>query len=436
MCMLSSLLFKKTFFFTILTLFISNVAFLQSPAFVITGKVTGYDPVGTVKDVTLVYGGVSTDITLGSDGSFSFTTLDPTPQNLEINNAKDYLNGINVGDIIKIQNHILGKNKLEKGNKLIAADVSKNGNILVSDILPIRRIILGKSDKFNSGKSWTFIDEKFPLEINNFGLAPDFITVDPNNPGDIHFKAIKLGDVDLNAKAEFSSGLESRNDEVILFKLNDFSFKAGNQIDIPVTSTLLKNIAGIQGVFTYDRNTLEFLKIKSGAIQINPDDFYNNTVASTLTFLNSELGADINENEVLFTLVFQARANKKLSEVLNMKSNQTPSMVVTEDNEQIEIHLEFNNEVISENKGFDMSQNKPNPFTTSTEIHFNLLESGPVLFNVFDVTGKVIFSKIIQGEKGSNSLIMSKDEINSTGVFFYQLNSGSNSILKKMVCID
>ena len=52
---------------------------------------------------------------------------------------------------------------------MIAADVNMDGNVKVSDIVEIRKLILGKTDKFAVGKSWrTFADANYALSMSNW----------------------------------------------------------------------------------------------------------------------------------------------------------------------------------------------------------------------------------------------------------------------------
>lgn len=196
--MIFSRLLNKTFILTFTALFIANLAYMQVPNVVITGKVTGYSPIGVVNPVTLVINGTGVDVTLNSQGEFSYTiTGAPTvPFKIEFRNNKEFLNGVNVGDIIKIQNHILGKTQLDQPNKFIAADVKGDGGVSVSDIQILRHMILGKIDKFPSDKSWTFFDANYALTALNWSSAPQFIMYDPANPVPLHFKAVKTGSID------------------------------------------------------------------------------------------------------------------------------------------------------------------------------------------------------------------------------------------------
>lgn len=193
-----SKLFSKYFLVILILLLITNYSYMQSPNVVITGKVTGYSPMGVASHAIIVVNGTPADITLDLNGEFSYDIPGSLsgPFKIEIRNNKDFLNGVNVGDIIKIQNHILGKTQLTQPYKFIAADVRGDGNITVSDIKEIRSLILGNTDKFVSDKSWTFFDATNPITVNNWASVPQFIMYDPNNPVNIHFRAVKNGNVD------------------------------------------------------------------------------------------------------------------------------------------------------------------------------------------------------------------------------------------------
>ena len=112
------------------------------------------------------------------------------------------LNGVNVGDIIRMQNHIIRKTQLDEPNKLLAGDVNHDLKLSILDIIMIRSLILGKNDIFVNNRSWSFVDADFPINTLNWNQVNHFIQVNTSDPKVIEFKAIKLGDVDLNAHAD------------------------------------------------------------------------------------------------------------------------------------------------------------------------------------------------------------------------------------------
>ena len=55
----------------------------------------------------------------------------------------DYTNGVSTLDLVLIQRHIfLGLTKLDSPEKLLAADVNKDGKVTASDLVELRKLIL------------------------------------------------------------------------------------------------------------------------------------------------------------------------------------------------------------------------------------------------------------------------------------------------------
>jgi len=84
---------------------------------------------------------------------------------------------------------------------------------------------------------------------------------------------------------------------------------------------------------------------------------------------------------------------------------------------------------------FELLQNVPNPFNTTTEIGFVLPTDQKVTLRVFDVTGKVLVTKAGQYSQGFNTIRLDVSEINATGVVYYQIDTEANSASKKMIII-
>jgi hypothetical protein len=122
------------------------------------------------------------------------------PLKVELKYAGDPLNGVNVGDIIKIINHLLGKTLLDTPIKLLAGDVNDDKKISVSDVQQIRKIILGHWEGFKPERSWIFIDASYNLNMNNWIEVNQVVNFQPGDDLTAYFKAIKIGDVDMNAK--------------------------------------------------------------------------------------------------------------------------------------------------------------------------------------------------------------------------------------------
>ncbi|MDR3625421.1 MAG: DUF4434 domain-containing protein, partial [Ignavibacteriaceae bacterium] len=84
-------------------------------------------------------------------------------------------------------------------------------------------------------------------------------------------------------------------------------------------------------------------------------------------------------------------------------------------------------------KEYSLSQNYPNPFNPSTVINYQITKKGNVSLKVFNILGKEI-AALVNEEKpaGSYSVNFNASSIPS-GVYFYQIKSGSYSATKKMI---
>ena len=88
-----------------------------------------------------------------------------------------------------------------------------------------------------------------------------------------------------------------------------------------------------------------------------------------------------------------------------------------------------------------LHQNHPNPFNPSTTISYYLPGAGPVTLEVYDSSGRLV-SRLLDGvtqERGTHSIgwrgLDGSGRSVSSGVYFYRLRSGKETISKKMVLL-
>ncbi|ACF13885.1 Fibronectin type III domain protein [Chloroherpeton thalassium ATCC 35110] len=83
---------------------------------------------------------------------------------------------------------------------------------------------------------------------------------------------------------------------------------------------------------------------------------------------------------------------------------------------------------------YALAQNYPNPFNPSTTICFSLKYAGTAILKVFDMLGKEVGAAQIQGNAGWNSYTFSAKAL-SSGMYYYQVISGSFTETKKMMLL-
>ena len=80
-------------------------------------------------------------------------------------------------------------------------------------------------------------------------------------------------------------------------------------------------------------------------------------------------------------------------------------------------------------------QNYPNPFNPETVIEYYIASQGEVSIQIFDNTGKEVFS-LNEGNKNTGKHNISVNLVDfPSGVYFYRLNFGGNTLSRKMVLI-
>ncbi len=80
-----------------------------------------------------------------------------------------------------------------------------------------------------------------------------------------------------------------------------------------------------------------------------------------------------------------------------------------------------------------MEQNHPNPFNETTSINIELNKSGQVIFEVTDLSGKIIyFNELGNLSSGNHQVNFSVDDFNS-GIYYYSIKLGDQKITKKMI---
>ena len=84
---------------------------------------------------------------------------------------------------------------------------------------------------------------------------------------------------------------------------------------------------------------------------------------------------------------------------------------------------------------FDLSQNYPNPFNPSTTVKVSLTNSGEMSLIVYNVLGQVV-QVVGQGHRSAGEYVysISMDKF-ASGIYFYTLRQGTNSVTKKMLLL-
>ncbi len=381
--------------------------------------------------------GFDDDFVTENDGIFTFNNV-PAGGDYSITPIKDInpLNGVSTFDLVLITKHILGVQYLDSPYKIIAADANNSSTVTTFDLVILRKLILFIDDDFANNTSWRFIpkvyefpnpqnpfEESFPEIINLNNLSTDI-----DNPD---FIGIKTGDVNGNADPILFTKVEDRNfEDALVFTTNDRSLKSGELYKIDFNSKDF-DVLGYQFTLNFDVESLELYEINDALATL---ENYGLTMIDEGVITTSWNGDIEEHSSIVFSISFKAKTDCKLSKVLNINSRYTMAEAYGTNGNLLDVDLAFSgNESVS---AFELYQNRPNPFTESTTIGFELPQAAKANLTITDISGKIL--KVVEGEfvGGYNEIIVKHNEINGSGVLYYQLETPTHIATRKMILLN
>ncbi len=384
----------------------------------------------------------------------AYTGLDGYFEIPEVAFGKDYtvvperndnpLNGVSTMDIILISKHILGLDPLPTPYQQIAADIDRSGSISTLDLVRMRKLILGIDKTLpNNNTSWRFVSADYEFQNEKAPLRasfPEVRNINNFNKDEMNanFVAVKVGDVNNSARPNSAYHGESRaaSGTVSVDVRNQEVFQ-GAQVEVTFSTQALREIIGYQFTLQFDPQALELTAFEVGDLEGMTEDNFNfgeieHGVISTSwgTAMLDQLPPKAD----LFTLNFRVHRNGKLSDYLGINSILTAAEAYNDFGESMDVQLRFlNSNGQAEAEGFELFQNRPNPFTDQTIVPFRLPRADQVKLTIYDVSGKVIYSWSGEFASGYNEILVSASDLSVGGLLYYQLETSEYTAVKKMI---
>ncbi|MEL6823742.1 MAG: T9SS type A sorting domain-containing protein, partial [Calditrichota bacterium] len=86
-------------------------------------------------------------------------------------------------------------------------------------------------------------------------------------------------------------------------------------------------------------------------------------------------------------------------------------------------------------EGFTLFQNYPNPFNPSTTIRYHLPSAGKVVLDVYNLSGKKVAELVNEIQNSGEQTVTFKAKDLPTGVYFYRLKAGHQTVTQKMLLV-
>lgn len=374
------------------------------------------------------------------NGQFSLNNLTAgNTYEVSVSDNTNLLNGVSTLDMVLIQRHILGIQTLSDSKLIIAADADNNGKVTASDLVSIRKAILGITEAFPNGqKSWRFItaNQTFANANNPFPFIEkyQYANLNSNKVGQ-NFQAIKIGDVNASATINANNAVTENRASSPLILATEVKPINNQRIEVPVMADVFDHVYGYQFTMEFNPEQYTLESVESGALAVNESNFGMTRVQKGIitTSWNQEDAVSLQKGEKLFTLIFRANNHHTTDKVIQISSAITPAVAYGAQFEAKNINLISRSE---KSLSFALLQNKPNPFQSATWISFVLPEAADATLTITDITGRVIKSINGSYSKGENSIKLESSELGTTGVLMYRIDSGNYSETKKMIILE
>jgi len=287
--------------------------------------------------------------------------------------SDDPKNGLDIVDLFIMRQDILGINNMND-LQVIAADVDQNSAVTTLDLVLVERVILGIDTELSS--EWWFADKP-----NSIGLAPkaQYIAI---KPGDVNDSAL-LGENNFSQDGD------------ITYK--DQLINAGEIIKVPFFVTEEMMSYGMELSFTIDNAALEVDEILSPYFGNSVTYSQNENGVLNVVIMDKDSGEpqEINTEQALFQITFQALQNTVISWSFNLNENRS-SFSIDENQDLVLFGEVVVGEIISglddleELKGVSVY---PNPASDIINIESsdNILSEGFIL-NMVNSAGQLVLS--------------------------------------------
>jgi len=394
-----------------------------------------------IKDVNVLLSGDLTASTLTDvSGVFSFDALSPNESFvLDFEKNTNPWNGVTTQDIVVIRKHILGLEYLDSPYKLLAADVNNSGSVTGLDMALIRSLILLNIMEFPNHDSWKIVDGNHifldPTQPWNGSIATS-VTID-NIDADRFYNmiGIKMGDVNNSAQPWNLLNSETRaRDGELTLSVDNQEVRIGEEFVVDFRAKEFKKMVAYQFTLDFEEDKLSFTGLEKGILENMSEQnigtrFLENGKL-TIAWSTSE-GENINDDEPLFFLKFQAKQKGNFSEMLEINSSKTKAVAYDEEEHIFDINLIFE----GKNEGSNL-QVFPNPTSENIFININLEKANSLqvdIFNAFGQLEKTVLSNTTQ-PKG-----FFQQKINvqgfSPGTYFIKMKMGEEIIVRKFIVI-
>lgn len=369
----------------------------------VSGEVYVHTSAAPLPDVQLSYlldGEPTIDLPTGSSGSFQFADLGACVDGtIQPTSGPDdqWINGVSVQDIVIISRHILGIELMESPYQLLAADADVNGDIGVTDIIAIRRLILDLDSELSDDlPMWNFIPASYEFTDPTAPwdeAYPDFLAL-PNpvmNLANQDFVAYKRGDVNATATINGNNfgGEEplAGRDALLQLSADDIYLTAGTNYEVAFT------LSGAAGDYQFALTATDRASFNEASFAASELEYLHLNERGQLRFCGNKEDGD---QTILLTIT--AKRPGYLCEMIRFDGDLLPAVAISNTNppEAGMIALDWQSSSVVIDSDILLADNQqvvafPNPF--SNQLTFTIppqTKAGTADLMIVDMLGREV----------------------------------------------
>ncbi|MEQ8702288.1 MAG: PKD domain-containing protein [Phaeodactylibacter sp.] len=227
----------------------------------------------------------------------------------------NYRNGVNAGDLFRIQRHILLLDQLETPYQIIAANASLPNMINSGDLADIQRLILFLTDHFEDVDSWRFVQSDHTFNNPNNPFETQFpeqrvLTNLSDDITDADFVGIKIGDVNNSADPASIITTENRSLDAPLRIWSDTaSVVQGDTVNVELKASGFEQLFALQYSLAWDSSQLELVGVgdDNELLDLSPNNYSITPHRFSMVWFNAQ-PVTIETDSILLSLKLVAKS--------------------------------------------------------------------------------------------------------------------------------
>lgn len=235
-------------------------------AFNVSGNISYYDNARPVSGVEVAMEGDTETLTDATDagGNYAFSDV-PGGNYVSMPSKADDLGGLSATDASRISRYVVGLFKDFNAYQLIAADVTRNGEITGTDASRVARYLGGLIDTLNDEDiHWVFIPKTAEGDAAAYPAGREYYPLEASETNE-DFIAIRLGDV----TGDWVPGAVSKRQPDALPEFRIKTSDAGSTVTASLVLDQVSAIEGIDIIIGFDESVLAFdgATLKGGILE-------------------------------------------------------------------------------------------------------------------------------------------------------------------------